>query len=99
MCAVLLLEAMVAALRRGLAAHTRALNASGARDARGRPHVEAAWRVTRVGGARRRDARHDADFLVTHPTICSCARVGGVLDGLLTEVRGRRMAYWWCGIV
>ena len=43
----------------------------------------------RVGGARRAEAKHDADFLVTHPTLCSCARTGEVLKYLVHELEAR----------
>ena len=51
------------------------------------------WVVVRVGGARRRlagDCGHDMDFLVTHPQICSYARLKPVLDAILVGLNAER---------
>ena len=51
-----------------------------------------AWVVERVGGARRRlggEAGHDCDLLITHPAICSYARIREVLDRLKSTLAAR----------
>ena len=67
------------------AAHWRARLGADAVDGR-------AWVVERVGGARRRlggEAGHDCDLLITHPAICSYARIREVLDRLKRTLAAR----------
>ena len=43
-----------------------------------------AWEVVNVGGGRRSDASHDADFIVSHPLLVR----NSDMDGVLTRVIG-----------
>ena len=53
------------------------------------------WIIEQGGGARRgRGAGHDADFLITHPDLCSFAATGSILLFLIDELERRRWLHW-----